>query len=63
MEENESISAFVSRIKDLKDKLRHKGESIPNIDLVKNTLNGMSEDYQMFITGLAAKEIIPLLRN
>jgi hypothetical protein len=59
MEENESVSTFVSRIKELKDKLGDIGESVSSTDLVTITLNGMSEDYQMFITGLAAREKAP----
>lgn len=43
MEENESVNAFISIIKELKGKL---GVTI--------TLNGMLEDYLMFIIGLGA---------
>jgi hypothetical protein len=59
MEENESISDFISRIKDVKDKLGNIGETISSTDLVTITLNGMLEEYQMFITGLAAREKAP----
>ena len=59
MEENESVSAFISRIKDLKDKLGDIGESISSIDLVIVTLNGMLDEYQMFLTGISAREKAP----
>jgi hypothetical protein len=59
MEENESISDFISRIKDVKDKLGNIGETISSIDLVTITLNDMLEEYHMFITGLAAREKAP----
>jgi hypothetical protein len=59
MEENESISDFISRIKDIKDKLGNIGEKVSSTDLVTITLNGMLEEYQMFITGLAAREKAP----
>jgi len=49
MEENESVSDFISIIKDLKDKLSDIGESISSTDLVTVTLNGMLDEYQMFI--------------
>jgi hypothetical protein len=49
MEENENISKFLSRIKELKDKLGDIGEKIYSIDLVTITLNGMLDEYQMFI--------------
>ena len=43
----------------MKDKLGDIGEKLPNTDLVTIALNGMLEDYQMFITGLAAREKDP----
>jgi hypothetical protein len=59
MEENENISNFLSRIKELKDKLGDIGEKISSTDLVTVTLNGMLDEYQMFITGLATREKAP----
>jgi hypothetical protein len=47
---NESVST------NMKDKLGDIGEKVSNIDLVTISLNGMLEDYQMFITGFAARE-------
>jgi hypothetical protein len=52
---NESVSSFLGRIKEVKDKLVNIGEIVSNTDLVTITLNGMLEDYHMFITGLAAR--------
>ena len=43
----------------MKDKLGDKGEKVSNTDLVTISLNGMLEDYQMFITDLAAREKAP----
>jgi hypothetical protein len=45
MEENENIS-----------KLNDIGEKLSNIDLVAITLNGMLDEYQIFITNIATKE-------
>ena len=59
MDGNESISSFLGRIKEVKDKLVNIGETVSNTDLVTITLNGMLEDYHMFITGLAAREKPP----
>jgi hypothetical protein len=59
MDINESISTFIRQIKDMKDKLGDIGEKVSNTDLVTIALNGMVEDYQMFITGLAAREKAP----
>jgi hypothetical protein len=59
MDINEFVSTFLGRIKDMKDKLGDIGEKVSNIDLGTIFLNGMLEDYQMFITGLAAGEKSP----
>ena len=40
----------------MKDKLGDIGEQVSNTDLVTIALNGMLEDYQMFITSLAMRE-------
>jgi hypothetical protein len=55
MDGNESLSSFLGRIKEVKDNLVNIGETVSNTDLVTITLNGMLEDYHMFITGLAAR--------
>lgn len=48
MEANESISNFISRVKDLSDKLGDIGEKVCNTDLVTIILNGLVQDYQIF---------------
>ena len=35
------------------------GETMSNTDLVTITMNGMTDDYDMFITGLNAREKAP----
>ena len=59
MDANESVSSFLGRLKEVKDKLGDIGEKVSSTDLVTITLNGMLEDYHMFITGLAAREKPP----
>jgi hypothetical protein len=59
MEENENIIDYLSRIKDLKDKLGNIGEEVSSSDLVTVTLNGMLHEYQVFITSLVAREKAP----
>lgn len=56
MEDNESVAMLISRIKDLIDKLGNIGEIVSNIDLVTITMNGMNDDYHIFITCLNARE-------
>ena len=41
MDANESISSFLGRIKEVKDKLGNIGETVSITDLVTITLNGM----------------------
>ena len=43
----------------MEDKLGDIGEKVSNIDLVTISLNGILEDYQMFIIGLASREKAP----
>jgi len=43
----------------MKDKLGDIGEKVSNTDLITISLNGMLEDYQIFITGLATREKYP----
>jgi hypothetical protein len=55
MEANESISNFISRIKDLSDKLGDIGEKVSSSDLVTITLKGLVQDYKVFISTLSAR--------
>ena len=52
MEENETIASFIARIKYIKNKLADIGDIVAYIDLVTITMNGATDDYQMFITGI-----------
>jgi hypothetical protein len=56
---NESVSSFLGHIKEVKDRLGNIGEIVSSTDLVTITLNGMLEDYQMFIIGLAVRDKSP----
>ena len=59
MDGNESVSSFLGCIKEVKYKLGNIGEKISSTDLVTITLNGMLEECQRFITGLASREKPP----
>ena len=59
MEADENISNFISRVKDLSDKLGDIGEKVSNTDLVTIILNGLVQDYQIFVSSLAAREKLP----
>jgi len=59
MEEIEYVVVLISHIKELRDKLSNIGEKIYNTYLVTITLNGMIEDYQIFITRLVVRQKAP----
>eukprot|EP00253_Pinus_taeda_P031779 PITA_31779 len=58
MEENETIVSFIARIKDLKNKLADIFHTAEDTYLVTITMNGVTDDYQMFITWINAREKI-----
>eukprot|EP00253_Pinus_taeda_P010887 PITA_10887 len=59
MDERESATAFVARIKDVKDGLGAIGVAVADEDLVAITMNGFRDDFQTFITGVSAREKAP----
>eukprot|EP00253_Pinus_taeda_P004307 PITA_04307 len=59
MDERESATAFVARIKDVKDGLGAIGVAVVDEDLVAITVNGMRDDFQTFITGVLVREKAP----
>jgi len=59
MEDNENTSNLFSRIRELKGNLGDIGKIISSIDMVTVTLNDMLDEYQMFVTGLEAREKAP----
>ncbi len=52
------ISSYVARIKDMKNNLSDIGHTMDDIDLVTITMNGVTDNYHMFITGINAREKI-----
>ena len=63
IEVNESVSEFLSRVKELRDKLADVNEQVSSNDLVTITLNGMVSYYHVFKTSLATRENTPYLEN
>lgn len=59
MEANESINNFVSRIKDLSDKLGDIGEKVSSSDLVTIALKGLVQQYKVFISALLVRPTPP----
>ena len=63
MDERESATAFVARIKDVKEGLGAIGVAVADEDLVAITMNGMHDDFQTFITGVSAREKTPTFND
>jgi hypothetical protein len=61
MEANENIRNFVSRIKDLSDKLGDIGEKVSSNDLVTIALKDLMQDYKVFISSFSARPTPPYL--
>lgn len=59
MEANESISNFISRVKEISEKLGDIGENVSNNDLVTITLNGLVRDCQKKNSCLSTREKPP----
>lgn len=59
----ETATTFVARIKDVKDGLGAIGETMSDSDLVSITLSRMHDEFQMFVTGLAAREKAPTFED
>ena len=52
---NENITSYVSRIKDLCDRLSAIGDIVSNSDMVTITLKGLIRDYHVFISSLGGR--------
>ena len=59
MEANENIVTYVSRIKDLCDKLNAINDKVSNTDMVTITLKGLIRDYQCFVSSLGGRTTPP----
>lgn len=63
MEANESIRNSTSHVKKLSEKLGDIGEKVSNTNLVTITLNGLVQDYQIFVSSLLAREKPPIFEE
>ena len=58
MDVNETMNKYFSHIKDFRDNLGDIGEEVSSTDLVSITLKGLLRDYKVFISALAARQIL-----
>lgn len=63
MEENESVATFISRIKDLKNKLGDIGKIMSNTNLVMITMNGWLATIRCSSLGWMREKKPPSLKN
>jgi hypothetical protein len=59
MDEGESISYYLDRIKEIHDQLHDACDRISNKEMVPITLNGFSNYYEMFVNIVAGRETVP----
>ena len=56
---HENITTYVSRIKDLCDKLSAIGDKVSNFDMVTITLKGLIKNYHVVISSLGGRANLP----
>jgi hypothetical protein len=65
MAEGESVYSYLDRAKEIgvscmmRDQLHDAGDKISNEEIVPIALNVFSNDYEMFFSSVACKEILP----
>jgi hypothetical protein len=59
MDEGESISYYLDRIKEIHDQLHDACDRISNKEMVPITLSGFSNYYEMFVNIVAGRETVP----
>ena len=59
METNETITTYVSRIKNLCDQLNAIGDKVSNTNMVTIALKGLIKDYQYFVSSLGGRVKLP----
>ena len=51
--------SYLTRISQVRDELAAVGEVVPNAELVRTAMNGVSKLWSMFVQGLVARENLP----
>ena len=59
MAKAEVVISYLTRISQVRDELAAVGEFVPNAELVRTTLNGVSKPWVVFVEALVARENLP----
>ena len=59
MSNTDTMTSYLTKISQVCDELAAIGEIVPNLELVRTTLNGFSEQWASFVKGVVAREHIP----
>jgi hypothetical protein len=63
MAKGESVFSYIEKIKEIRESLHDVGDKISNERMVPITLNGFSNDYEMFVNNVSSRETIPSFDN
>ena len=63
MAEGKSVSSYIEKFREIRDQLHDARDKISNEQMVHITLNGFSNDYEMFVSSVAERENIPSFEN
>jgi hypothetical protein len=59
MGKRESVSSYLTKLRQVKDELAVVGETMDGTKLVRIALNGFSKSWDVFMRGIVAKEHTP----
>ena len=59
MVKSEDMLSYLTRISQVRDELVAVGEVVPNAELVRTTMNGVSKPWVVFVEDLVARENLP----
>ena len=59
MGKGESVTSYMTQIKQVRDELATIGEKMEDSDLVRTILNGVSKTWHMFLHAIVGREKLP----
>ena len=59
MAKGDSAASYLTKVSQIKDELATIGEAVNEIELVRKTLNGLTEQWDILVRGVVAQEKLP----
>ena len=59
MARGESVTAYLTRVSQVRDELAAVGETVDSAELIRVALNGFSKSWETFVRGIVARENMP----